>query len=240
MSGLFSRTSQTDGSAGASDPPTDRNAHDSGGLRAGATTCRCARAQASFVNSSGPVIHYDVRSTADKFVRLQVRKCRKAMTPQSAGQAPGVFSWLVVTMRRGAMANRVSVLVAEDETIIRLDLRAQLEESNYVVCGEAKDGHEAVALARTLHPDLAVLDVKMPGLDGIEAARMILAERPIPILMLTAYSDAELVRRAAKAGVYAYLVKPFRASDLLPAIETAIARFEEAQAIAEAVVAALS
>jgi response regulator NasT len=131
------------------------------------------------------------------------------------------------------MANRVSVLVAEDETIIRLDLRAQLEESNYVVCGEAKDGHEAVALARTLQPDLAVLDVKMPGLDGIEAARMILAERPIPILMLTAYSDAELVRRAAKAGVYAYLVKPFRTSDLLPAIETAIARFEEAQALRE-------
>src|SRR5476651_207852 len=134
-------------------------------------------------------------------------------------------------VRRRRMANRVSVLVAEDETIIRLDLRAQLEESNYVVCGEAKDGHEAVALARSLHPDLAVLDVKMPGLDGIEAARMILAERPIPILMLTAYNDEQLVQRAAKAGVYAYLVKPFRPADLMPAIETAVARYEEMQAL---------
>jgi two-component system, response regulator PdtaR len=131
------------------------------------------------------------------------------------------------------MAKRVSVLVAEDETIIRLDLRAQLEDANYVVCGEATNGHEAVALARSLQPDLAVLDVKMPGLDGIEAAKMILAERPIPILMLTAYSDEQLVRRAVKAGVYAYLVKPFRASDLMPAIETAIARYDEMQALRE-------
>jgi AmiR/NasT family two-component response regulator len=131
------------------------------------------------------------------------------------------------------MAKRVSVLVAEDETIIRLDLRAQLEDANYVVCGEATNGHEAVALARSLQPDLAVLDVKMPGLDGIEAAKMILAERPIPILMLTAYSDEQLVRRAVKAGVYAYLVKPFRATDLMPAIETAIARYDEMQALRE-------
>jgi two-component system, response regulator PdtaR len=131
------------------------------------------------------------------------------------------------------MAKRVSVLVAEDETIIRLDLRAQLEDADYVVCGEATNGHEAVALARSLQPDLAVLDVKMPGLDGIEAAKMILAERPIPILMLTAYSDEELVRRAVKAGVYAYLVKPFRATDLMPAIETAIARYDEMQALRE-------
>ncbi len=131
------------------------------------------------------------------------------------------------------MAKRVSVLVAEDETIIRLDLRAQLEDADYVVCGEATNGHEAVALARSLQPDLAVLDVKMPGLDGIEAAKMILAERPIPILMLTAYSDEQLVRRAVKAGVYAYLVKPFRATDLMPAIETAIARYEEMQALRE-------
>jgi AmiR/NasT family two-component response regulator len=131
------------------------------------------------------------------------------------------------------MAKRVSVLVAEDETIIRLDLRAQLEDADYVVCGEATNGHEAVALARSLQPDFAVLDVKMPGLDGIEAAKMILAERPIPILMLTAYSDEELVRRAVKAGVYAYLVKPFRATDLMPAIETAIARYDEMQALRE-------
>jgi two-component system, response regulator PdtaR len=131
------------------------------------------------------------------------------------------------------MAKRVSVLVAEDETIIRLDLCAQLEESEYTVCGQATNGHEAVALARTLQPDIALLDVKMPGLDGIEAARMILAERPIPILMLTAYNDEQLVRRAAKAGVYAYLVKPFRPADLMPAIETAVARYEEMQALRE-------
>jgi two-component system, response regulator PdtaR len=129
------------------------------------------------------------------------------------------------------MAKRVSVLVGEDETIIRLDLCAQLQESGYTVSGQASNGHEAVALARTLQPDIAVLDVKMPGLDGIEAARMILAERPIPILMLTAYNDEQLVQRAAKAGVYAYLVKPFRPADLMPAIETAVARYEEMRAL---------
>jgi response regulator NasT len=130
-----------------------------------------------------------------------------------------------------AVAKQVSVLVAEDEAIIRLDLRSQLEAAGYAVCGEARDGNEAVELARTLQPDFAILDVKMPLLDGIDAARSILAERPIPILLLTAYSDPKLVRRAADAGVFAYLVKPFRGSDLMPAIETAIARHEEMQAL---------
>jgi AmiR/NasT family two-component response regulator len=155
------------------------------------------------------------------------------MAPRSARSSPVLFVLAKNGEEGGDMAKRVSVLVAEDETIIRLDLRAQLEDADYVVCGEATNGHEAVALARSLQPDLAVLDVKMPGLDGIEAAKMILAERPIPILMLTAYSDEQLVRRAVKAGVYAYLVKPFRATDLMPAIETAIARYEEMQALRE-------
>ena len=134
---------------------------------------------------------------------------------------------------REGTAKQVSVLVAEDEAIIRLDLRRQLEEAGYAVCGEARDGDEAVELARSLRPDLAILDVKMPVLDGIDAARSILADRPIPIVLLTAYSDPKLVRRAADAGVFAYLVKPFRGSDLMPAIETAIARHEEMQALRE-------
>ena len=119
------------------------------------------------------------------------------------------------------------ILIAEDETIIRLDLRELLEKAGFDVCAEAKDGEEAVALARTVEPDLALLDVKMPKLDGIEAARRILEERPIPIVMVTAYGEEELVSRAVEAGVFGYLVKPFRESDLLPAIATARARHDE-------------
>jgi AmiR/NasT family two-component response regulator len=101
------------------------------------------------------------------------------------------------------------------------------------VVGEAHDGEEAVALARELRPDLAIMDVKMPKLDGIEAARRMLDERPIPIVMLTAYGQDELVSRAVEAGVFGYLVKPFRESDLLPAIHTARARHEELAALRE-------
>jgi len=119
------------------------------------------------------------------------------------------------------------ILIAEDETIIRLDLRALLERSGLEVCAEARDGLEAVELARTANPDVAILDVKMPRLDGIDAARRILEERPIPIVMLTAYGQAELVSRAVEAGVFGYLVKPFREQDLLPAIQAARARHEE-------------
>ena len=133
------------------------------------------------------------------------------------------------------------ILIAEDETIIRLDLRKLLEQAGFEVCAEAKDGLEAVEFARSEEPDLAVLDVKMPRLDGIEAARRILAERPIPIVMLTAYGQEELVARAVEAGVFGYLVKPFRETDLLPAIQTARARHaeletmrEEAESLAEA------
>ncbi len=125
------------------------------------------------------------------------------------------------------------ILIAEDETIIRLDLRDLLERAGFSVCAEARDGAEAVELARSQRPDLAVLDVKMPRLDGIEAARRILAEHPIPIVMLTAYGHDELVARAVEAGVFGYLVKPFREQDLLPAIRTARARHEELSALRE-------
>jgi response regulator NasT len=127
----------------------------------------------------------------------------------------------------------VRALVAEDETIIRLDLRDLLERAGFEVCAEAKNGEEAVELARSERPDVAILDVKMPRLDGIEAARRILDERPIPIVMLTAYGQAELVSRAVEAGVFGYLVKPFREQDLLPAIATARARHEELSAVRE-------
>jgi response regulator NasT len=136
------------------------------------------------------------------------------------------------------------ILVAEDETIIRLDLRGLLEGAGFEVCAEARDGEEAVRLAHETSPDVALLDVKMPRLDGIEAARQILEERPIPIVMVTAYGERELVARAVEAGVFGYLVKPFRATDLLPAIETARARHdelvalrEEAESLAEALAA---
>ena len=125
------------------------------------------------------------------------------------------------------------VLIAEDETIIRLDLRGLLEGAGHEVCAEAKDGVEAVELARTRQPDVALLDVKMPRLDGIEAARQILDERPIPIVMLTAYGQDELVSRAIEAGVFGYLVKPFREADVLPAIQTARARHEELEELRE-------
>ncbi len=125
------------------------------------------------------------------------------------------------------------ILIAEDETIIRLDLRDLLERAGFEVCAEAKDGEQAVELARSEQPDLAILDVKMPKLDGIEAARRILDERPLPIVMLTAYGQEELVARAVEAGVFGYLVKPFREQDLLPAIHTARARHDELSALRE-------
>ena len=136
---------------------------------------------------------------------------------------------------------RLRILIAEDETIIRLDLRDVLERAGHEVCAEARDGEEAVALAQSEEPELAILDVKMPRLDGIEAARRILAERPMPIVMLTAYGQEELVARAVEAGVFGYLVKPFRETDLLPAIQTARVRHaeletlrDEAESLAEA------
>jgi response regulator NasT len=125
------------------------------------------------------------------------------------------------------------ILIAEDETIIRLDLRDLLERAGHEVVGEARDGEEAVALAKDLQPELAIMDVKMPKLDGIDAARRIMDDRPIPIVLLTAYGQQELVTRAVEAGVFGYLVKPFREQDLVPAIETARARHAELAAVRE-------
>ncbi len=120
----------------------------------------------------------------------------------------------------------MKVLIAEDETIIRLDLCGLLEKHGFEV-EEARDGDEAVRIAREVEPDLALLDLRMPVLDGIEAARRIYAERPIPIVMLTAYSDRKFVEKAIAAGVFTYLVKPFREVDVVPAIHAAAARHSE-------------
>ncbi len=125
------------------------------------------------------------------------------------------------------------ILIAEDETIIRLDVRTLLEKAGHEVVAEARDGEEAVALAVEHDPDLIVMDVRMPHLDGIEAARQITDRKPVPIVMLTAYAEQDLVTRASEAGAFAYLVKPFREVDLLPALNTARARFEELEALRE-------
>lgn len=119
------------------------------------------------------------------------------------------------------------VVIAEDEALIRLDLKEMLEEEGYSVVGEAGDGETAVKLAEEQRPDLVILDVKMPILDGISAAERIATERLAPVLMLTAFSQRELVERARDAGAMAYLVKPFTKSDLVPAIEMAVSRFAE-------------
>ena len=123
------------------------------------------------------------------------------------------------------------VLVAEDEALIRLDLVEMLAEEGYEVVGQAGDGQRAVELARELHPDVAVLDVKMPVLDGIAAAEQIVSERLAPVVLLTAFSQRDLVARAGEAGVMAYLVKPFAKKDLLPAVEMAVSRFAEVVAL---------
>ena len=123
------------------------------------------------------------------------------------------------------------VVIAEDEALIRLDLKEMLEEEGYSVVGEAGDGERAVELAQETRPDLVILDVKMPVLDGISAAERIAAEKLAPVLMLTAFSQRELVERARDAGAMAYLVKPFSKSDLVPAIEMAVSRFQELRAL---------
>lgn len=119
------------------------------------------------------------------------------------------------------------VLIAEDEALIRLDLAEMLREEGYDVVGEAGDGQEAVELAEQLRPDLVIMDVKMPRRDGIDAASEIAAKRIAPIVVLTAFSQRDLVEKARDAGAMAYLVKPFSISDLIPAIEVAVSRFAE-------------
>jgi response regulator NasT len=121
----------------------------------------------------------------------------------------------------------VRVVIAEDEALIRLDLKEMLEEEGYQIAGEAADGERAVELAEQLRPDLVILDVKMPVLDGISAAERIAADHICPVVILTAFSQRELVERARDAGAMAYLVKPFTKSDLVPAIEIAVSRFQE-------------
>ena len=122
-------------------------------------------------------------------------------------------------------------MIAEDEALIRLDLREMLEEEGYVVAGEAADGENAITLTQSLRPDLVILDVKMPVLDGISAAERIAADHLAPVVILTAFSQRELVERARDAGAMAYLVKPFTKADLVPAIEIAVSRFQEISAL---------
>jgi two-component system, response regulator PdtaR len=126
---------------------------------------------------------------------------------------------------------KLRILVADDESVIVLSLKSQLKALGYEVVGEASNGEEAVAQARSLQPDLIIIDIKMPNMDGIEAARRITMERPVPIVLLTAWSEQELVDRAAESGIFAYLMKPASDEDLLPAIMLASARFQEFQSL---------
>jgi len=126
---------------------------------------------------------------------------------------------------------RTRILIADDESIILLDLREMLSNLGYLVVGEANDGTSAVNMARELRPDLVIMDIKMPDMDGIEAAKILTEEKIAPVLLLTAYSQQDLIERAREAGVVGYMVKPFRESNLGPSIEITLARFEEFRAV---------
>lgn len=127
------------------------------------------------------------------------------------------------------------VLIAEDEALIRMDLREMLEEEGNEVVGEARDGAEAIALARTVRPDVVFMDVNMPNVDGIQAAASITAESIAPVVMVTAFSQASLVDEAARAGAMGYVVKPFSRNDIIPAMRVAVSRFAEAALLARQV-----
>jgi response regulator NasT len=122
---------------------------------------------------------------------------------------------------------RTRVIIADDESLIRMDLREMLTNQGYLVVGEVADGRSAVNQARELRPDIIIMDIKMPDMDGIEAAKTLTEERIAPVVLLSAYSQQDLVQRAREAGVVAYLVKPYREEELAPAIEVALARFQE-------------
>ncbi len=122
---------------------------------------------------------------------------------------------------------RTRIVIADDESLIRMDLREMLTNLGYLVVGEVADGRSAVNQARELRPDVVVMDIKMPDMDGIEAAQILTEERIAPVVLLSAYSQRDLVQRAREAGVVAYLVKPYREEELTPAIEVALARFAE-------------
>lgn len=126
---------------------------------------------------------------------------------------------------------RTRILIADDESLILMDLREMLTNLGYLVVGEANDGRSAVNMARELGPDLVIMDIKMPDMDGIEAAKILTEEKVAPVLLLTAYSQQDLIDRAKEAGVVGYLVKPFRESNLAPAIDITLARFEEFQTL---------
>lgn len=123
--------------------------------------------------------------------------------------------------------SEIRIVIADDEAIIRMDLKALLEDLGHRVVGEAADGQRALELARTLKPDVVIMDIKMPVMDGLDAAKIISEEKIAPVVLLTAYSQRDLIERAKDAGVFAYLVKPFQESDLMPAIEIAISRYLE-------------
>ena len=132
-----------------------------------------------------------------------------------------------------AEASLVRIVIAEDESIIRMDLRESLEEEGYVVVADVGRGDLAIDAVRSHRPDVAIFDIKMPGVDGLEAARVVSGERVCPVVMLTAFSQREVIEQARDAGALAYIVKPFQRTDLVPAIELAIARFRETQELAE-------
>jgi AmiR/NasT family two-component response regulator len=158
---------------------------------------------------------------------------------RAVGRSPGTYTLSGVSTDVGPGAAARRVVIAEDEALIRLDLAEMLAEEGYDVVGQAGDGQTAVELAEQHRPDLVVLDVKMPRLDGISAAQRIAGQRIAPVVILTAFSQRDLVERARDAGAMAYLVKPFTKSDLVPAIEMAVSRYAEVQML-EAEVADLT
>jgi len=127
----------------------------------------------------------------------------------------------------------LKIVIADDEAVIRMDLKEILREAGHEVVGETANGRRAVAIVRDMHPDLVIMDIKMPDMDGVEAARLIAADHLAPVLLLTAFDDAELIERAKDAGVLAYLVKPVEEKNLFPAMEIALSRWQEMQSLEE-------